>query len=688
VKGLSRGPSLDVTVLGTPSFAVAGIPVQFRSRKAEGLLARLCLAPDGRLSREAAANLFWEDSSEHHARSSLRQTLLILRRNLEPLGFDGLSSDKQVIAIDLSRVRLDLDDLLATNGPLPLRLLHERRLSERLFEGGELLSEPFTAWLRERRQQLHDELRAMLEPMLGHPRANFERIEEAAIALLNLDPTHEPACRAFIRARASRGDYASALRAYEDLWNVLDEEFDTQPSSETQELIVDIKLGRFPEQQDTPQGGESSAAHGGLEEHLSEFSGPVPEGGTSALSEIGPKVAVVVAPIIREGQEADWLTEVFRQDLISRLVRFREWAVLEDMTEELERSGVPLYRIAVSAMRDGDRLIYTVTAKNHRSGHYVWGSNRSVPAGQGLAALAEVVSEFALVAQARVHMEQAAAMTAQDAPLHAHDRLVRARQLMQTRRISDSLRAEEMLSGLIQDFPRFGAAYASLAHVLNNRPLVFPGTRHTPRSLERATALAGTAIGLDPLDSRALVTFAWSAARQNRDDLAQQTYRRALDLNPCDPWTVLCATYGLAGYGAFEEVAQITHRMDETGVVSGSALRCLQAGTLVLGENHEKALACLKRVGTDLICGELWRTLALVGLGRQEEARIKAARLQKSVVEKWVLPRAPSPGDIGRWLVSCVPAGAPEVRARLARWLVAAGIVLPDDLALDFEAIR
>lgn len=306
VKGLSRGPSLDVTVLGTPSFAVAGIPVQFRSRKAEGLLARLCLAPDGRLSREAAANLFWEDSSEHHARSSLRQTLLILRRNLEPLGFDGLSSDKQVIAIDLSRVRLDLDDLLATNGPLPLRLLHERRLSERLFEGGELLSEPFTAWLRERRQQLHDELRAMLEPMLGHPRANFERIEEAAIALLNLDPTHEPACRAFIRARASRGDYASALRAYEDLWNVLDEEFDTQPSSETQELIVDIKLGRFPEQQDTPQGGESSAAHGGLEEHLSEFSGPVPEGGTSALSEIGPKVAVVVAPIIREGQEADW----------------------------------------------------------------------------------------------------------------------------------------------------------------------------------------------------------------------------------------------------------------------------------------------------------------------------------------------------------------------------------------------
>ena len=126
--GLAHGPTLDVAVLGTPAFAVAGMPVQFRSRKAEGLLARLCLASDGRLSREAAANLFWEDSSEHHARSSLRQTLLILRRNLEPLGFDGLTSDKQVISIDLARVRLDLDDLLAGTGPLPLRLLHERRL--------------------------------------------------------------------------------------------------------------------------------------------------------------------------------------------------------------------------------------------------------------------------------------------------------------------------------------------------------------------------------------------------------------------------------------------------------------------------------------------------------------------------------------------------------------------------------
>ena len=108
-----------------------------------------------------------------------------------------------------------------------------------------MLSEPFTAWLRVRRQQFHDQLRGVLEPRIALDGEDWHAIEEAAVALLNIDPTHEPACRAFIAARAVRGDYTSALRAYEELWNLLEEEFDAQPSRETQTLIVDIKLGHF-----------------------------------------------------------------------------------------------------------------------------------------------------------------------------------------------------------------------------------------------------------------------------------------------------------------------------------------------------------------------------------------------------------------------------------------------------------
>ena len=174
-----RSSVLHVHLLGVPRFDVDGMPVVFRSRKAEGLLARLCLSPGGRLSRETAANLFWEDSSDHHARSSLRQTLLILRRILETAGFDGLGGDKLHITLDLDRVRTDIQDLFSADGKVPRRLIDEKRLSERLVEGGEMLSEPFTAWLRVRRQQFHDQLRGVLEPRIALDGEDWHAIEEA-----------------------------------------------------------------------------------------------------------------------------------------------------------------------------------------------------------------------------------------------------------------------------------------------------------------------------------------------------------------------------------------------------------------------------------------------------------------------------------------------------------------------------
>src|SRR5690606_1968092 len=68
--------------------------------------------------------------------------------------------------------------------------------------------------------------------------------EALARALLNLDPTHEEAVRLLIRARAAVGDVGGALRVYNTLWDLLDAEYDVEPSTETQELIAAIKLGQ------------------------------------------------------------------------------------------------------------------------------------------------------------------------------------------------------------------------------------------------------------------------------------------------------------------------------------------------------------------------------------------------------------------------------------------------------------
>lgn len=676
---------LDVVVLGAPRFAVDGIPVTFRSRKAEGLLARLCLSPDGHLPREAAANLFWEDSSEHHARSSLRQTLLILRRNLETLGFDGLSSDKQAIAVDLARVRTDVDVLLKPGDRLPPRLLHERRLSERLFEGGEVLAEPFTAWLRVRRQQLHDELRGLLEPRIAAVDGDLSRVEDAALALLNLDPTHEPACRAFIRARAANGDYATALRAYEDLWNVLEEEFDTQPSSETQALIVEIKLGRFPEHFDLASEATASGQPGFAEAPAAAPLLPArPAGRSSAGRSADGHLVVVVDPVsavMRAGGDGP-LAEVFRYDLVARLLRFREWTVIDTVDDELERSSIPVYRIGVAAMRAEGRAAYTVTVKNHRTGHYVWGRTSEVPLDVLMSRQLSLLGEIAMATNAHISAERLQELAnLPDAELDVYDRLLRGRGLLNSMRIEDSLRAEAVFSALIEEHPRYAPAYSGLAQVINARHLVFPGTSYSHRSLERASALAGTALGLDPFDCRAHSCFSWSAALQRRFGIAERHHRKALDLNDSDPWVALSAAYGLACNGHSAEALSTALRVRDRGLPFSPLQWSLFAGTMVLcGEGAAAVRAQEKAHGACLI-GDAWHLAALVMTGGVEGARQQGERLCKRIRDRWVLPSRPENADIFRWIGNCLPIGSPEVWASLRDNLARAGIVLPDDLA-------
>ncbi|MFC7689443.1 bacterial transcriptional activator domain-containing protein [Paeniroseomonas aquatica] len=76
----------------------------------------------------------------------------------------------------------------------------------------------------------------------GQPPGLRQRLAEA---ILKLDPTHEEACRDVMRGSAEAGDTIGALRAYDQLWQLLEDDYDTEPSAPTQALVADIKLGRI-----------------------------------------------------------------------------------------------------------------------------------------------------------------------------------------------------------------------------------------------------------------------------------------------------------------------------------------------------------------------------------------------------------------------------------------------------------
>lgn len=670
---------LDATILGVPRFLVGGKTVVFRSRKAEGLLARLCLTVDGRISREMAANLFWQDSSEHHSRSSLRQTLLILRRALEDAGFDGLDSDKMNIHLDLSRVRLDMDELISgATDAVPARLLAEKRLSERLFEGGEMLAEPFYNWLRLRRQQFHDHLRSILEPMVRLDSGNWTRMEQAAVALLNLDPTHEPACRAFITARAVHGDYTGALRAYEDLWNVLEEEFDTQPSSETQSLIVDIKLGKFSDwlQRERARLVEEAERKG---DHPAVAAGTRAE---AVARHVNPVIVVDQILQVTEAGDDIRLAKVFRHDLISRLVRFREWSVADEVTEELSGSAAPIYRVSISAMRADRAVSYSVTVKNSRTNAYVWGRNSAVEIGELFARQSTLVAEIAMAMNVNISAERLANMSrVPNASLDQYDRLLMGQRLHYTWKIEDSHRAEEVLNRLIEDNPRFGPAYSSLAQIINSRHIVFPGQVQTPETLERAAGLARTALALDPFDSRGYLCAAWTLALQRRFEQAEAHHRQALELNDNDPWTALSAAHGLAYYGHREEALAIAYRHRENGLLTSPLHWSYFVGITCLCGDHAGSIAAFRYLSDGYLGVEAWYVASLALTGDVEEAKAQARHLRLRVTDRWVLPQPPDDAEIARWIGNCFPISSPRTWKEIDHGLRLAGIVLPADLA-------
>ena len=118
-----------------------------------------------------------------------------------------------------------------------------------------------------------------------------------------------------MRSSAEAGDTIAALRAYE-LWRLLEDEYDTEPSVPTQQLVADIKLGRVgPLAADPP----SSA-------RLAEAPVPVPR-----LSAAPARIALLVEPFAVNGvaQGQMHLAQGFRHDLIACLVRFREWFVVD-----------------------------------------------------------------------------------------------------------------------------------------------------------------------------------------------------------------------------------------------------------------------------------------------------------------------------------------------------------------------
>ncbi|HEY0529037.1 MAG TPA: BTAD domain-containing putative transcriptional regulator, partial [Gemmatimonadaceae bacterium] len=235
------------------------------------LLAYLCIAePHGYHRRDTLIGLFWPDSDQEHARSSLRKSLHLLRR---ALGEDAIvSRGDEEIAIDFDRISCDALSFE--------RFVREQRFSDALdLYSGDLLNgfyveeaPEFERWLQVQRNKfrLSAGQAALVAAEVAEKGAAYADAIGFARRSVAINATDERAIRALMRLQLKAGNRAASIETYDDFVQMLGTEYNTQPSVETQTAAQQLRQGADSfiqrtgvaamSQADTPNPGESRTA--------------------------------------------------------------------------------------------------------------------------------------------------------------------------------------------------------------------------------------------------------------------------------------------------------------------------------------------------------------------------------------------------------------------------------------------
>ena len=369
-------PRLSVSLVGRFGLRFNGRPIELRTRKAGAVLGYLALSEMKQESRERLVGLLWSRSDEEKARASLRQVVRELRSVLEEAGYGGFVAERLLIGIDTGQVEVDIESVLqlAEGGRVHPLLLDIQQLDERLFEGLDDLDPSFRVWVLAKRQTIHERLMRSLEAGLTATHVAADIRKKIATAIVNLDPTHEHACRYLMRVHAEDGDIAGALRIYKALWDLLDRDYGMEPSPQTEELVANIKLGVF----------DQASADRGVSAANDEFAVRTVKGAvlqplvpmTPAANALA-KTRLVLRPFAMHGVDEDHshLVQGFSQHLAACLVRFREWSVVDRPPAALvlpAPESAPQYCIETTAYQAGGEINIVMVLRDDTTGIYVW----------------------------------------------------------------------------------------------------------------------------------------------------------------------------------------------------------------------------------------------------------------------------------------------------------------------------
>lgn len=241
---------LSLSLFGSPQIRLKGQTISgLTSAKSQALLFYLALVgrPQSRLH---LAGLLWPEKSDQEARLNLRQTLFLLRQSLP----DVINASRDMIGLrddlsfetDVHDFEIEIQTGIAGD-MASLRSAVDRYKGE--FLTGFYVEEApeFGEWVLIERERLRS---LMIQGLVKLSEHHVERGETGhgilyTGKLLALEPWREESHRQMMRLLAWDGRIQAALAQYEQCRQLLADELDLEPSTETTTLLQQIQSGTF-----------------------------------------------------------------------------------------------------------------------------------------------------------------------------------------------------------------------------------------------------------------------------------------------------------------------------------------------------------------------------------------------------------------------------------------------------------
>lgn len=654
---------LVLHLLGDFAAEIDGREVLFATRKARALTAYLALSESGQDARERLVGLLWSESDEEHARASLRQVVHDIKVACEGASFGGFRADKQTLSLARESFSCDVDEVLAAaaSGAVHPRLLDTQRIDETLLAGLDHTDAAFNVWVLAKRQLLRDRLTLALERLLSS--GSSADSDAAALALLNIDPTHEVACRHLIRARATRGDVGGAMKVYKNLWDLLEAEYDIEPSKETQDLVVSIKL--------LPGSSGASAADAPALSSITSAPGATP---------LPKRLFISVCAFDAGGVSEDkrHLVNGFRHEFVACLARFREWSVRTFMPlqpmEQRTWSSPPEYFVDGSAYESGNTVRLIITLRDAVTSICIWSERYNITLAAWYETQQSIVRQIALSLNIHVSAERLRRFASGgDVALEVHDRWLRVQALLPQMTSKDWPAVAALVEGLVADAPDFSPALSGLVQYRNSAHIALPGQFRDPAKHLETLRIAQRAVQLDPLDSRAQLSLAWTYQLLGRVNESTLHASLATDLNEDDAWTLVASAQIVAYCGEYERAAMLAATSLGITPMPTAPQQAYVIAIKFLCSDYEGCIqASRQELGVSPAFG-IWSCAAKAQLGLVEEARTQFEQILESIAADWHGQQPATPGNIVRWLLHVFPIAVRKDWERLAAGLAAAG---------------